>query len=285
MKTDLMFLEVSKNDLEVANHLFEKGFYPQSIFYLQQAVEKATKAWGLHFGIISEDELKKIGHESSKVYLKILKKLRPRARRGYRILSRLPKVKRSKLVRKYEDISMEEFDAIMDNFEDYIKNPQDFVSEEELEGFISELNKIEKEVGKQKKIKKGEIKEFKQEVVDLVNTIAGEYSISSNSRRKVLEDLERWTPDLIKKYVDSFAIPIAVYGNYLLFLSLILCPHAVSSRYPDHENPLNIYTEEHPLIKRFNQLTAASDKTLKGVSALFSKDFSEKPVNFFERNR
>lgn len=55
-------------DLEASRLLYEHGHYPQSVFFLQQSVEKACKSPGIFFELITEKEsLGKIGHKPLKI--------------------------------------------------------------------------------------------------------------------------------------------------------------------------------------------------------------------------
>lgn len=58
------FLEAAKEDQRACAVLFDAKLYASSTYHLQQAVEKATKAYLLHTGIISVEEVRRIGHNS-----------------------------------------------------------------------------------------------------------------------------------------------------------------------------------------------------------------------------
>jgi len=66
-------IRISQKDFEAATVLFEKGFYPQAIFMLQQSLEKAVKAMLLKIGIVEPEEVKnKIKHSVAKKTLEML---------------------------------------------------------------------------------------------------------------------------------------------------------------------------------------------------------------------
>ncbi|MEM2528848.1 MAG: HEPN domain-containing protein [Thermoproteota archaeon] len=57
-KLSQIYFEIAKKDLRAAKLLYDQGFYPQAIFYLEQAVEKAVKAVILMYNIhLSSEEL------------------------------------------------------------------------------------------------------------------------------------------------------------------------------------------------------------------------------------
>lgn len=65
------FLDSSKRDLAAYRSLYSKGNnYANSIYHLQQSVEKLVKSWGLKSGKISESDLKrKVSHRPGKIMI------------------------------------------------------------------------------------------------------------------------------------------------------------------------------------------------------------------------
>jgi hypothetical protein len=71
-KKELFLIELTKlslRDLEASELLYAAGLYPQTVFYLQQSVEKFTKAMGIKYGIVTEKDLRSIGHLSIRIIL------------------------------------------------------------------------------------------------------------------------------------------------------------------------------------------------------------------------
>ncbi|HEY9204559.1 MAG TPA: HEPN domain-containing protein [Candidatus Methanoperedens sp.] len=62
----------SKYDIELAKMAYKLKDYGNALFHLQQAIEKATKAYGLYFGII-KDPQKEISHKTPKIFIKLLR--------------------------------------------------------------------------------------------------------------------------------------------------------------------------------------------------------------------
>lgn len=280
MNTKHVLLDIAERDLAAAESLFEKELYPQAVFYLQQAVEKATKSFGLHHNIISEDELEEIGHDSLEIYLKVVEGLKNKVKRFQELIKKLPKLKHTTLFKKYEDIGSEKFDEMLDKFEFYLKHSNRKISDKEMEEIISELINLETEIeNKEIKVNKNEIENFKHLFQEVANTFAEEHPELRENIKREMKKFESLTPELMEEFAVSFSIPQAICNNHLLFLSLISCPHAISSRYPypEHEhNPLMVYTVEHPIIKRFDRLTQITKGVLERMSKLFSKNVSEK---------
>jgi len=68
------FLRVAEGDYEAARRLLRNGFYPQGLFYLQQALEKGLKALLIALGADEEKLKKKLGHMPLGGFCKIWEK-------------------------------------------------------------------------------------------------------------------------------------------------------------------------------------------------------------------
>jgi len=65
VKLALSFARIGRADLKASKLLYGKKLYPQSIFYLQQSVEKSVKATGLLLSLVrpnKEDLTREVGH-------------------------------------------------------------------------------------------------------------------------------------------------------------------------------------------------------------------------------
>ena len=65
VKLALLFARIGKADLRASKLVYGKKLYPQSIFYLQQSVEKSVKATGLLLSLVGpnkEDLTREVGH-------------------------------------------------------------------------------------------------------------------------------------------------------------------------------------------------------------------------------
>lgn len=64
-----ILLDISQEDFKASSLLYNNGFYPQALFYLQQSIEKLIKYLGLKDEVIKQDELvKKISHKSTLIF-------------------------------------------------------------------------------------------------------------------------------------------------------------------------------------------------------------------------
>lgn len=59
-------LDCAVGDLLAAGFLFKPGFYPQSIYHLQQAAEKAWKSFDVYTGYLDEGQMREAGHDRLK---------------------------------------------------------------------------------------------------------------------------------------------------------------------------------------------------------------------------
>jgi len=67
-------LECSRQDIQATRLLHERQIFPLSVYHLQQAVEKATKAYALSFNAINKEDLVRISHKSPITFIKMLEK-------------------------------------------------------------------------------------------------------------------------------------------------------------------------------------------------------------------
>jgi len=66
------FILNAEIDLKSCKTLYHKRIYSSAVYHIQQATEKTTKAWVLYLGVVSEDQLKKIGHKTPRAFLELL---------------------------------------------------------------------------------------------------------------------------------------------------------------------------------------------------------------------
>ncbi|WXG47568.1 MAG: HEPN domain-containing protein [Candidatus Atabeyarchaeum deiterrae] len=71
-----MFLNIATNDLRAAKLLLAGKLYAQSIFYMEQSVEKAVKSLGIRRGDITPKEARRYGHRPLRYYLKFFENIK-----------------------------------------------------------------------------------------------------------------------------------------------------------------------------------------------------------------
>lgn len=67
------FIFLAKNDIGRANDAYRNNDFNNTLFHLQQSIEKIVKAYGMRLGIIENPQVE-VGHNTPKVYLKLLEK-------------------------------------------------------------------------------------------------------------------------------------------------------------------------------------------------------------------
>jgi hypothetical protein len=65
------FILLAENDVNRAKDAYRNNDFNNTIFHLQQSIEKVVKAYGMYLGII-EDPRTEIGHNTPKVYFELL---------------------------------------------------------------------------------------------------------------------------------------------------------------------------------------------------------------------
>ena len=219
MNTKLVLLDIAGQDLTAAKCLFKEKLYSQAIFYLEQTAEKATKAMGLHNKIITEDELEVVGHESVKIYIKILEGLKDKVIRFQDQIKRFPKLKHTTLFREFEKIGPDKFDDILNNFESFLKRPDQQLSDEKLEKALLELTGLEAEISSQKiTIEKEDIENFKSLFHEAANAISGESPAAREIIENELKKFDSLTPKSLSELVESLGISQLNFDTFALKL-------------------------------------------------------------------
>jgi hypothetical protein len=142
----LSFLDDAKDALKLSRLLYSSGMLADSIFNLQQSVEKACKSLGLAIGTLETTDMRSIGHKSPKVFIKLLKE--PITREV------LPLLKKFGLKEEKENIQ---------NLEEMLNsNSLEFalLSYGQLKILLSIVNKMKEEVIPQYKIELNKVKEI-----------------------------------------------------------------------------------------------------------------------------
>jgi HEPN domain-containing protein len=277
MKTELIFLEMAKNDLEAARCLYSKKLYSLSIFHLQQAIEKAVKCFGIANKIISESEAKDtIGHEAWRLYLRIFNETKNKIVKLEETFNRFPKLKEVGLIKELNIFNK------MQNYEHVFKfsNEDAFnlsFSNKKLQIIANEIKKLSKslkEMISPEIIDKEESNDFQKRMYELLEVISENIIIDEKSKEKLNEIL---TPQLIfsfLKMLKELIVKLIFCFVSLFYLSVIFSPHAVKSRYPQNEfNPLEVYTDKMPLIQMLDFFIEVTGNVLVDLNYILHSDF------------
>lgn len=288
--TESLF-EIAKQDLKAAKCLFDKGLYPQAVFYLQQSVEKANKSWAIMCNVIKEEEVKAIGHDPFKVYVKILKEQKDKLELLIERIKKFPKLQETKLlknfdfekhykraadaltnVEKYYKVkgeSLRDIKFLGEEFEEIL-----YTNKEDIISIIEELDslKLQDYYPDDVKISKKEFTEIKRAIIEILDVF---YYLNPKKVEKLREEVEElFTTNLLEEAIKVFrSIPmrdIIHVSQSLYYLSLLMLPHSIVTRYPDNDyNPLTIYNKNLPLIQLFGDMVNIVEKTLFKLGNLF----------------
>jgi hypothetical protein len=278
VKPSLALYKISREDLRAAKVLYEKKLWSQSIFYLQQAVEKATKSLGIYTGRIKKNQIKKIGHNPIKVFVEELdywKKLAIKFKKTRRILPEL----------EVFDV-VKELPAQVDTLDNFITSLGSaaeaykklvLIPEEKLNRFLEVIANLEREIETMRqRVDIEEEWKTRKEMIYRFLDIFNIDMIAPELITKFKREIESRAPEMktdLKSGINRELDLNFCYGA-LLCLSLILLPHASYSRYPMNSyDPLQIYDEKLPLIKKFDQLVNVVDKVLDKMR-YFVEEFS-----------
>lgn len=288
MQLDNILLEMAKRDLEAAKILYSSGLYPQSIFYLQQSVEKMTKSFALRFKIITENELLEIGHNSLLILKKLIEGHGETLDTICDAINKIPKfgdltiIKELNIPDQYEDL--EKTDVM---FNDIIKVKKEllFYPEEYIIQLFNELKQIESEIEKaQSELVEEDFQKLKEILLQISDEFCDKFpQISLQKIDK--HELEEYISskefiELLKKIISAIFDSIYIFPS-LIYLSMITFPHAIIARYPQDElNPLKIYTDKLPIIRFFGECTKIMEKTIKKVESMYEmQEVSEHAIH------
>jgi hypothetical protein len=234
----LDYLGGAKEDVRAARLLRQRGLLSLSIYHLQQAVEKATKAYALDSGVMEPQDLrKKIGHTSPSAFLEILK---DRWVVGYTPLLKLvyPAYK--------PDIPGVEL---------IVKTQQKDIARLDKEAILK-LLEFDKRAGAA--LKGSNTKSQISSTLDILPTIlAGKFP-----QNQLVAGVK-----MVKKRLDmDMAMDFAISFKSLFLLSVITYPHFSFTRYPDGEIKPTDYVKGLGIVDcEVELLTLANDaiKTLE----------------------
>jgi len=271
------YLKIARKDLEAAKCLFDRKLYPQSIFYLQQAIEKAVKSFGIWNKTITEAEAKKtIGHRAWKVYFKIFDEFKNKVLRLEEVLKKFPELREAGLVKEFEINRLKELEKYQSTFSNEDDAFNISFSMEKLQEILLEINKLKNELEgisfEKFEIDEKKVEDLKKEFYQLLE------AISKINPTINLEDVKKrcdklLTPQLISEIFRALSKPISeiIYCYLSLFyLSLIFSPHAVRSRYPQGNfDPLEVYDEKLPLIRMYNYFAKIVEEVLEKLDHVY----------------
>jgi HEPN domain-containing protein len=292
-----ILLEIAKKDLEAARLLYSKKFYAQAVFYLEQAIEKGTKALGVKLKIISDEkEAIKISHYTWRLHSKMVEKIMEQIQK----IEELWKVTEEQILTSDSSSNQElkkvleeiinplieykneatEFKDIVDTYYEEITFESAFSHEalKKIQNILNTTNKLRKKVLRYLTIN--------NKIIESLNTWQTFFgrtlnSISDPNLRSALNQVSAQLTSqmgavftLIKKQYPCYA-RLGSCTIYSLFLSLTFSHHSSKSRYPEEDfNPLEVYTNRLPLIQMFKFFLKSAEIFLKDLEYVLKCDLS-----------
>ncbi len=281
-------LFIALEDLDSSIILYHREHYPQSVFYLQQAVEKAVKSLGLLFEIVSERDLfRRVGHKPLDVYRRPISKISTDIPALNKELDNHPEFRD---LLKISGIDFDELASSTKNlvhqFDEYLSTVVDYnLSSEVFSEIISMIGQVNREIETAEEKIRGEgIREEEFDAIqdDLRKQFEALFisiHIPSPQKEAMRDELNSFFTSFFPnkeffEYLVYVLLKIVRIAQNLFYLSIITSPHATKSRYPeDNFNPLEFYTPGSLLMNKLPELQGITRHTLEEMDGLYDLIF------------
>lgn len=278
MKTILAFYATAVADLEDAKTLIEKPSFASAISYLQQSVEKLSKAYSLIEGVIPFDKFKsKVGHQPHKIFRKQSENFKVEVSKVILLEKHYPEFLNSNMNEKSIDWKKYQKEITKEIVKAQHLDPWEFheLSHFDIDFILEEARKLEAT-----KIEIDEEVFLNQAPEILISYLNNIKKYNPTEIGNFITNLEH--PEFAKKigllclyHVKS--IPDGLFLTYSLFiLSLITASHQETTRYPCGDcgfNPREYYIEGLGIVDKLPELLEWQTDVL----ATFSKLYLEIP--------
>jgi len=269
-------LSMAMEDLDVSVTLYEGGHYPQAIFSLQQAVEKASKSLALALKIIESNEMRKIKHKTPKIFKKSIHEFLECVVFVHTEACLTPE---TEALLTSAGIDLEKIAASKNKISAHVEKILEMVSDYDqskdlIAGIITNLklnlDNLEKDRTNIEKNGFNEVQmnTIRQHVILTVRNIAKKGSQAEVEKAASLlgeENLLKNTIQLTFKYAECSIV--------LFYLALLTAPHAEKARYPDPNqkfDPLDYYTLDRPVIAALPELHTYTRIALERLGHLYN---------------
>lgn len=257
----------TKSDLRACKVLYDDGLYPESIYHLQQSVEKVHKALAImkNWEPFTENDFrKKMGHDTLKYYKNIVIPAAKEIKTPF-----------NKFVKEQFGQTNTELDSI-DSFrsliEDLEKEDDENLISMDIENLLQNTIKKYNDLEDQKN--KMVWEQLRQNLIKTIyfhNPRAEIDPIKVDGLRNI-NDVEILLREMITKDYQII--------TYLLPLSIITLPHEAYTRYPKVDLSITpkIYTKTLSVVKTLPKLIDIQSKVLEDLEKIdkLSKEFRDK---------
>lgn len=292
MYEDIEFIEdlikISQDDLKASKILHSKKLYPQSIYFLQQSIEKANKSFALLTGISKDKEelQSEISHDSLKIHKRALKQQEGRINKFESIKENYPGLEDLDFL---SGMDLEGYRENLDEANFFIRNirrsSMDSISKDDISKAVEELNDLEREISERKNKDldlKEQTKNVKEQLGQFIEFFEGKDEVDEEEINKLKSEIEsgKTLEGTTEKMIDLIPEMLeASYINVALFYLSSIIPeeHSNETRYPDGKvNPHNFYTESSAIVKNYTDLIEVLEKTLEKLQKIFDNVKSAK---------
>ena len=299
----LDWLECADDDLASARLLYENKHYSNSLYHLQQSVEKATKAFGIGLKLVQSvsDIQSGIGHKSLNLVEKGTTKYYSNSEKLPKEFQILNKEIGEQVLTLFVDIFIRKMDVPDDEQEKLRRDAVAEFKNRSTKG-ISELKQTAKRQPERKEfdfyLKEMEVmKEMLLDTDNVMNMIQNDDEMFNNMKNQSIisnrdifisnsitsesefdakveenkESIDTLFEQFSNQFIYLFCLSNYIWG-FITPLSLITGNIESSTRYPDTAplyNPHRYYSEEHILVQKFGALAEYTECLLAALYKYF----------------
>lgn len=270
-----ILLRLAEDDLRASRLLYKDKLYAFSVFHVQQAVEKATKALGILSGHLKAvDSQNEIGHKPSKIFAESLGETSEGLAFFGKLIDMYPDLSSDSFVKSILSSKVTEKD--FNNGRELLLNPKAHGFEKldlnSLDQFLEEIRDADPNGDKGVEISDENLVRVRQVISNVARLIESFSKEKADEMRSALEKLD--SSGQLEQVMNE-AVEVSPYLWYctiaLSYLSLLFFPHSNDTRYPNQEknlNPYTRYTSNYPVVIRMNEIQTIVGKVLSALRTL-----------------
>jgi len=273
MKLEKTLYHIALSDLSVARHLYGIRKHSQSLFYFQQSVEKANKAFALINEMVKPEELLQVGHDSMAIYRKSIESRRSEIEETIADINLYPKARQHEYFGHLEDYKKQLLTG--QNFLKNLKNNSvNRLQYSELNYILDELEELERFKFSLPDNFKEELGKSFEKYFSFIEGFETTYALKSAADLRVyLADPQKMNEvaELCKNIIPR-VLKFAFVNYTLYFSAIITIGHVTKTRYPyltPETSPLKIYNRNYPLVNLQPYFMRTLSKALKQMPLLF----------------
>ncbi|GLI45658.1 hypothetical protein MBOURGENBZM_04500 [Methanoculleus bourgensis] len=266
---------MAMEDLDSSVVLHEGGRYPQAVFSLQQAVEKASKSLARALKIIENNEMRKIKHKTPKIFKKSIHEFLESVVLIHAEASLTPE---TEVLLKSAGMDLEKIAASKDKISTHVEKIFELVSDydqskELITGVITNLKLNLGNLEKNRAdFEKNGFDETQMNTIRQHVNITVRNLVKKGSRTEVEKASSLLCEEKLLKNTIQLTFKYAECSIALFYLALLTAPHAEKARYPDPNqrfDPLDYYTPDRPIVAALPELHIYTRIALERLDNLY----------------